>query len=292
MSAFFCAQLARSENDQLFGTTKQIRLFIALEYWQPWNSKALQSELLPPRVRQFLGSVRQQVPQSRLLLIRQRDSKDRKPSCFVAIPSGPSSILYHQELDSYEDVLSLPILHCSPSLPKWTKPLFLVCNHGKHDKCCAKFGGAVLNADATSDAVWESSHLGGCRFAANMLCLPRGLMFGNLSPGDAARVMREYNAGNLDLDNLRGRSDYSKSAQAAEYFVRRQYGIQGIDRLKLLGSHDEGNIATTLFEDGSQVYEVRHTVTKSETPRILACADTEPEFVWSNHLAAISSHSK
>jgi len=290
MSTFFCSDLARSENDQLFGTVKQIRLFIALEYWPSWNSKAVQSDLLPVEVRQFLSGIKQQFPQSRILLIRQRESKDRKPSCFIAIPDGPNSVVYRQQLDCYEDVLSLPFLELAAgkaALPRLDAPMFLVCNHGKHDKCCAKYGGPVLTGNS-SEHLWESSHLGGCRFAANMLCLPSGLVFGRVTPEDGARVIREHEAGLLDLSNFRGRANYSKPAQAAEYFVRREFAIRGIDQLTLRTQTQQNETSwTTVFENESTLYEVEHTVSKSATPRIVACADTEPEFVWSNHLTAI-----
>ena len=48
-----------------------------------------------------------------------------------------------------------------------SEPLFLVCAHGRKDVCCAVEGrvvAAVLD-DALPGAVWETTHLGGDRFA-------------------------------------------------------------------------------------------------------------------------------
>ncbi|HEU5385864.1 MAG TPA: sucrase ferredoxin [Streptosporangiaceae bacterium] len=47
----------------------------------------------------------------------------------------------------------------------------LVCTNGKRDRCCAVRGRPVAAAiaDATGWDTWESSHLGGHRFAATAL---------------------------------------------------------------------------------------------------------------------------
>ena len=43
--------------------------------------------------------------------------------------------------------------------------------------------------------LWEASHLGGDRFAGNMVVLPRGDYFGRLDGDDGVRVVRSYLAG-------------------------------------------------------------------------------------------------
>lgn len=58
----------------------------------------------------------------------------------------------------------------------------LVCTHGSRDRCCASLGYPVYqklrrgSAPGTNGAmrVWQSSHLGGHRFAPNLLDLPEG----------------------------------------------------------------------------------------------------------------------
>src|SRR5205085_2296315 len=77
--------------------------------------------------------------------------------------------------------------------------------------------------------VWECSHIGGDRFAANLVCLQHGLYYGRLSPADARAVVEEHEAGRVRLEHYRGRAGESFAAQAAEYFVRRDEGLLGID---------------------------------------------------------------
>ncbi len=64
----------------------------------------------------------------------------------------------------------------------------LVCTHGRHDVCCAVRGrpvAAALAAAATGWDVWECSHVGGDRFAANVLLVPSGELFGSLDEATA-----------------------------------------------------------------------------------------------------------
>ena len=58
----------------------------------------------------------------------------------------------------------------------------LVCTHGSHDVCCGSFGYPIYNAlrhryasdPGANLRVWRVSHLGGNRFAPNVLDLPEG----------------------------------------------------------------------------------------------------------------------
>ena len=67
-------------------------------------------------------------------------------------------------------------VRADPWLPH-VHPLVLVCTNGRHDPCCATFGrplARVLREGAQRDDVWECSHIGGDRFAANIVILPEG----------------------------------------------------------------------------------------------------------------------
>ena len=64
----------------------------------------------------------------------------------------------------------------------------LVCTHGSRDVCCGKFGYPIYEelrrGYATGSArglrVWRTSHLGGHRFAPNLMDLPEGRYWGRL----------------------------------------------------------------------------------------------------------------
>lgn len=87
---------------------------------------------------------------------------------------------------------------------------------------------------------WQSSHLGGHRFAACVLWLPDGLMYGRLRAEHAPAFVRARQAGELgDMDLFRGRCAYDCPTQAAEIFLRRKLGEQDASAVALIESDSE-----------------------------------------------------
>jgi hypothetical protein len=105
-------------------------------------------------------------------------------------------------------------------------PIALVCTHGRHDVCCALEGRPVATALAGHRGfdVWECSHLGGDRFAANVLWLPTGWMLGGLTSSNAAPVLEAALTGRVSLAQFRGRCGDTAVSQAAQYFLMAHLG--------------------------------------------------------------------
>jgi hypothetical protein len=74
-------------------------------------------------------------------------------------------------------------------------------------------------------------------------------------PEDVPELLAAHQGGNISLGHYRGRCCYSRPVQAAEYFVRRESGVLGIEALRLLESH--------LVE--TDWWRVRFTNTSDET---------------------------
>ena len=121
-----------------------------------------------------------------------------------------------------------------------------VCANAKRDACCARIGGAIarnLAAGPSCDSVWESSHLGGHRFAATALLLPFGTVFGRLDVESTQSVLDEAQRGQLSLPHYRGRSALPRWHQAAEIAVREAESITGIEALDVLQVSSAGAVA-------------------------------------------------
>jgi Sucrase/ferredoxin-like len=107
-------------------------------------------------------------------------------------------------------------------------PLYLVCAHSKHDTCCAVRGRSVAAALATErpGRVWECSHVGGDRFAANVLVVPAGLLYGRVLPFAAPEFVEATERGEVVGALLRGRVGLKPVAQAALAFAYEHLAVR------------------------------------------------------------------
>jgi (2Fe-2S) ferredoxin len=112
-------------------------------------------------------------------------------------------------------------------------PLFLVCAHGRHDACCALRGRPVARAleNVRPGRVWETTHLGGDRFAANVLVLPTGELYGRVPPEQAAAFADRVDRGEVVTECMRGRIGLPPLAQAALIYAHERLGIAARDAL-------------------------------------------------------------
>lgn len=116
-----------------------------------------------------------------------------------------------------------------------TDPLYLVCTHGRHDACCALRGRPVaLDLDRVRPGrVWETSHVGGDRFAANLLVLPTGEVYGRVLPFAAPDLVERIEAGEVVPGLMRGRLGMSPIAQAALVIAHERLAVTARDALTI-----------------------------------------------------------
>lgn len=117
-------------------------------------------------------------------------------------------------------------------------PIYLVCAHSKHDTCCALRGRPVAAALARErpGRVWECSHVGGDRFAANVLVLPSGLLYGRVLPFAAAEFVAAAEAGEVVAALLRGRVGLAPVAQAALAFAYEHLAVRSRAALSVVAA--------------------------------------------------------
>jgi hypothetical protein len=161
----------------------------------------------------------------------------------------------------------------SPGLTPHADPVLAVCTHGRHDTCCAERGRPVAAglAELFPEGTWEVSHIGGDRFAGNLLVLPHGLYFGRLEPDTARGVARLLAAGELDLDHLRGRSGLATSLQAAEAALRRHVDERGLSAVRFISREVRNGRTEAVFDVSGRQYAVAVTTTKGEDLQKLTC---------------------
>lgn len=265
MTAFRCAGASRARGDELAGTASTVRSFLLLEHPGPWGVDALRDARLPDGLGAHLQqqSRRHRV---RVLLVRRPGRRaGAGPTRIVAArAAGPASWAEGADLARIEDVCDLDLAALgagrSVGLEPEGGPVLAVCTHGRHDACCAELGRPVALALASGphgSAVWETSHVGGDRFAGNLVVLPRGLYYGGLDPESAQDVAAATVRGEVLLDHLRGRSDLPMPVQAADIDVRRRLGLTGFDEVHVVSARTTGDVTTVALEAAGEPLEVR-----------------------------------
>jgi len=286
----FCSLRSKEAAEETFGTASIGDAWLLLEYARPWGAKAFSESALPEAVKTHLSGVLKSVPRSRVLLIKRTRRVKGPLSLFVVRSGESSSSILKFEFSEYEQLLDLDLTSAlaggwPAGTTQWESPLFLVCTHGKRDKCCAKFGLPIyktISALVDESSVWECSHVGGDRFAANVVCFPDGIFYGHVTEENAKLIVKEYPERRIVLTNFRGRSCYSFPVQAAEFFARRETGFRRIGDLKFL-TYDalKPNEWRVRFfsEVDTKVHQVLLRSHLSEFENRLTCHSSEPRSV-------------
>jgi hypothetical protein len=281
-----CATLSRALGEPLYGTASVVRGWVLLEQPGPWGREAVTESRLEPTVAAALDRAAE-AAHLRLLLIRRSGRGASQPhACFVAHTSQAGRWLERRRLDDPAELLELDMAavvagkrpHFGEAVDE---PVYLVCTNGRHDRCCATYGRPLALALQAShgELVWESSHVGGDRFAGNLVCLPDGHYFGRVGPADAERVVGLYRKGTIDLDHWRGCCIDPPVVQAAEWLARHRTGLANFDDLVLDGrGRLAGGVDAVRFRlpDGARLRVVLRA-TRDADPRPLTCHSTHPE---------------
>jgi hypothetical protein len=232
-----------AHGEPLGATASRIEHWILVEYAGYWPYDPLDATIFAGGLRAHLTAQLERLPRSRLLLVKQPGRARREHIRLVyGISRERETRFRGLTLDRHPDLLGLDLaaalLGEAPLVGEPLEhPLLLVCTHGKRDRCCARYGQllcAALHRRAPDGWVWQASHVGGDRFAGNLVCLPEGLYFGRLGRKDAERVLARYLEGAVELDLYRGRSCYSFPVQAAERAVRERAGLTGLHDVRVL----------------------------------------------------------
>jgi hypothetical protein len=281
---FRCALSAREHHEPLFATASRVRRWILLEEPGPWGVDALAESRLPAGLARALRERARRLDVRLLLIRRHGRSAPAGRTAFVAVTSPSGQSLEEFDLAGAADLLELDWTPLGADRPiggrPRSRPVYLVCTNGRHDRCCAEYGRPLATALAAhvGDDLWECSHFGGDRFAGNLVCLPHGLYFGHVNPADAPAVVDAYAAGRIDLGHYRGRSCYPFVVQAAEFFVRADTGLTGVEDLRWQRRADRapGEALVELSGPSSRRYLVTVAVTPERKGRLLSCRGTLP----------------
>ncbi len=229
----FCSVASRRRAESLYGSASRVKTWMLLEYPGVWQSNALAGSVLPEHVKKHLAAISASQPGLREVFIRQSHRRSDRMRCYLVESSERPPAILRLDLSICDELSSFDFgtIAGHPRSQEIEEPLFMVCTHGNHDKCCAKFGIPAYEKlkKLTGSQAWQCSHIGGDRFAGNLICLPHGLYYGHVSTENVKDIVDAYVRGEIWLPKFRGRSCYPVAAQVAEYFVRKESGRLGLN---------------------------------------------------------------
>jgi hypothetical protein len=294
-----CATESLARAEPLIGTASRVRRWLVVEQPGAWGRDALAESHLPTDIGKRLADHARSHRVRVLLARRPGDMRgDGSRRVFLAHTSAERRWIEQLDMPAAEperllDIELGPLAFPDP--PGMGEPgpegLALVCTNGRHDPCCADRGRPVvraLQAAGVAD-VWESSHVGGDRFAANVVSLPDGVYYGRVEPDEAADLIAAHRAGTIDLARYRGRSHLPPLVQAADLYARQHLGETRVDGLTVLSTEPgpDDTTAVVLQPRDGEAVEVLVERVRTPVAAQLTCHVAELSQPWTYRLVEV-----
>ncbi len=270
----YCADLCLASGEPLLGTATQVDVWLLLEYKPVWRPKAIEDNDLAAPVREWLDSTvaafAEQGRKARSQFVRRPELDTVETTLFVA----DGGRLCRFESAGYGEFAGLDLAGADAGRgEEVSAPHYFVCTNGQRDLCCARYGLPVYARlrEAVGARVWQTTHVGGHRFAPNVLALPQGVLYGRVFAEEVEGFLAAAEAGALSLKHLRGRPAYPPEAQAAEARLPGAGALKGIDGDRVTFETPEGERAVRVTRE-STPYAVIASCGKTETEEVFPFA--------------------
>ena len=244
MERFFCANASQCVNEDPIGTASLVDTYVLLECPQPWANSAWDSKWIPAPLKETVTQLQSQYPRTRCLLINQEQTRFRRHKSLIIYQRQSSipSNAFVGRFNRYEFTVQRPedaIVILQDFFAKrfstrfTTRPTqdVLVCTHGSHDQCCARYGNpfytqakrVVRSVDGDLQ-VWRCSHLGGHRFAPTAITFPDGRSYAKLDSLSLKSILSRSGAIELIEPIYRGSSLIPVELQVLERSLLLKFG--------------------------------------------------------------------
>lgn len=216
----YCSDLSRAANETMLGTADPVDVWIMVEYQSVWKPKAILDNDLPRSIQEWLELSQDRCRDEGL---KPRPQFIRRPQCetnTTTVMVYRDGHLNVRECSSLDEIVDIDVLS-DESFELSLEPQYFVCTNGQRDLCCARYGLPTFKklSDIVGNRVWQTTHLGGHRFAPNVLVLPQGVLYGRVVVEEVNEFLEQTELGSLSRAHVRGRSAFNPLAQVAEQVV-------------------------------------------------------------------------
>jgi hypothetical protein len=216
MNNFFCADHSREIQEDVIGSATNHQTYILVECPTPWVSEAFNSKWVPDNLRILVADVKRAKLSIHFLLIANDETHREEQTTLLIYQQekGLSNGYRKQEfkLPNIEQVAGvvrkwLTGVSVDDEIASNTTRDILVCTHGSHDQCCAKYGNpfyfhaqnTIFDLQLNHLRIWRSSHFGGHRFAPTAIDFPQGRYYGVLDQDTFKSILTQ--TGNIECLN-------------------------------------------------------------------------------------------
>ena len=260
----FCSILCRQSGESLAGTAPFAEHFVFITWPKKyWEYEALESKGgFPTGLKKWMKEKSKFCGKISIRLASRAKLRNDKVEIFIYPGKSYFSNVLPKEipevLESYFQHYTSPLFSCK----KFEQDQIFICTHGRHDKCCAKFGQKLadqmryhVQEQNFPVEIWESSHLGGHRFAATMIDFPTGRVYGRLTPDEIPKFLENRKQGQVYGSSYRGSVFLPELEQVAEAHAQHFCDVQQlachvkIKNLEKLGENKFSCIAAFEIND-------------------------------------------
>jgi hypothetical protein len=285
-----CSELTRLAGIDPIGTADCVDGFLLVEWPRPWPKKTNDVGELADVVA-MLADFQQRGRTYRLQLVVGSDTAPGRTSHHVMLYARARRGFSGFALTEHQVGAAAVASACRDLIERaqgdpdiataQDHPLdVLICTHGNRDVCCGSRGAALyrdcIGLQAGSVRMWQTSHLGGHRFAPTALVLPDGQWWAYLDATTLRAIVRRE----PDVERLRpfyrGSSAFaSKAVQAVEREAFVRYGWPWLETVRdasLAHAHSGGDRVLLTFHGDDEVHRsLRATVIAGDEVHVPAC---------------------
>jgi len=226
----FCSLITLETGEPLAGTAPFAKHFILITWPKKyWQYEALDSKGgFPEGLKEWMKVQSEIIGKVSIRLVSHKELSNESADIYIY----PEKIYYSNILP--EEIYGVLKSHfqneCNSeyTAKNIEKDHILVCTHGRHDKCCAKFGQELADNlrihfrdQHDNIEVFDSSHLGGHRFAPTMIDFPSGSAYGHLKTEEITDYFETRKLGMVYAQAYRGSVFLPELVQVAEAYVQR-----------------------------------------------------------------------
>ena len=225
----YCSVLTKQSGEPLAGTATFAKHFVFISWPKKyWQYEALEAKGgFPQGLKKWMKEQSKVNGKISIRLASRAGLTDDKVDIFIYPEKCCYSNVFPHEIPAVLESHFQDGKTSSSSAVKIEQEQIFICTHGRHDKCCAKFGQELadkmryhVSRQKTAVDVWESSHLGGHRFAPTMIDFPAGRAYGQLSPDEITKFLECRKVGQVYGSAYRGSVFLSDLEQVAEAHIQ------------------------------------------------------------------------